>query len=92
MKEMELSALYETLLMVPGMNDNVKVDLRIPRKTVLLLVDILQSAIHNKGNSNWLFSQNQESISELTEIINHCLEKAGLEELNTKLTQMRKSQ
>ena len=37
MKNIEMAQLYETLLCSPGMKETVKVDLRISRKSILLL-------------------------------------------------------
>jgi hypothetical protein len=34
--------IYETLLSSPGMNDNVKIDLRLTRKTILILSKIIE--------------------------------------------------
>ncbi|WP_255505129.1 hypothetical protein [Algoriphagus sp. Y33] len=41
MANSSLETIYETLLAVPGMHDTVKIDLKIPRKTVLLLTEVI---------------------------------------------------
>ncbi|HRB80489.1 MAG TPA: hypothetical protein PKY86_09785, partial [Niabella sp.] len=45
LSEKEVGLLYETLLSTPGMNDVVKLDLRISRKGVLLLVNVIQKGL-----------------------------------------------
>ena len=41
----DLAKLYDTVLSIPGMNQTVKVDLKIPRKNVLLLSKIIQRGL-----------------------------------------------
>lgn len=92
MKQQEMSMIYETLLMVPGMEERVKIDLRIPRKTVLLLVEILQKGIEDDQHKELLQLLNgnsDEALANISDIINHCLEKSGLTELNKQLLKMK---
>jgi hypothetical protein len=42
MEQKEMVRVYETLLITPGMNDVVKLDLRISRKLVLLLNQVVE--------------------------------------------------
>lgn len=86
MSSTSLETIYETLLSVPGMNDLVKIDLKIPRKTVLLFTEVLahgmlQNATQEKGGKKI----SKESEEELNIIISESLEKAGLTELSAKL-------
>lgn len=37
----DVARIYETVLSIPGMNDNVKINLNIPRKNILLLSRLL---------------------------------------------------
>lgn len=43
----ELGRLYETLLSIPGMNDPVRMDLKIPRKKVLQLSQVIRRGLAN---------------------------------------------
>jgi hypothetical protein len=42
----DAALIYETLLSSPGMNDNVKIDLRMTRKTVLILSKIIELGLN----------------------------------------------
>lgn len=86
-----LETIYETLLAVPGMHDTVKIDLKIPRKTVLLLTEIITRGMEQKSESGKTFMHiSKESEDELTIIISESLEKAGLTELSSKLKNLTK--
>ena len=81
-----LETIYDTLLAVPGMHDTVKIDLKIPRKTVLLLTEILARGMGQKSESgNPAIRISKESEEELNTIIAESLEKAGLTILSSKL-------
>ena len=70
------------------MNDNVKIQLTIPRKNVLLLSKVIERGFYAKGGpdeSNTLNIASKEALEELTEISNDLLKKAGLIEMNEKL-------
>lgn len=88
MNNLHLNTIYETLLSVPGMNDNVKIDLRIPRRTVLLFTEVLREGMIQLDNSDTYCLASvlkDEGNEEIKTIIADCLEKAGLTELSTKL-------
>lgn len=81
-----LETIYETLLAVPGMHDTVKIDLKIPRKTVLLLTEVITRGMEQKPESgNPAIRISKESEEELKTIISESLEKAGLTILSSKL-------
>ncbi|RAI88053.1 MULTISPECIES: hypothetical protein [Algoriphagus] len=84
-----LETIYDTLLAVPGMNDTVKIDLKIPRKTVLLLSEVITRGMEQKsepGKNPIRISK--ESEEELNAIISDSLEKAGLTTLSSKLKRL----
>lgn len=83
MNEKELAKVYDTLLSVPGMNDNVKVDLRLPRRLVLQLAQVIEQGLE-------AISPKAEERQELQQVAKDCLEKAGLTELNRKLQTLQK--
>jgi hypothetical protein len=79
---------YETLLTSPGMNDEVKINLRIPRKNVLILSKLIETGLSNKnGNdSDGLFAVvNGTTFEEIKAIATDILGKAGLTETYNKL-------
>ena len=81
-----LETIYDTLLAVPGMHDTVKIDLKIPRKTVLLLTDVITRGMEQKSESGKNpIRISKESEEELNTIISDSLEKAGLTLLSSKL-------
>ena len=45
----DAAIVYETLLSSPGMNDSVKIEMRIPRKMVLLLTKVIESGLAIKN-------------------------------------------
>jgi len=84
-----LDTVYETLLAVPGMHDPVKIDFKIPRKTVLLLAEVISRGMNQKTDlENGLLQISKESADELNTIIKESLEKAGLTELSQKLKKL----
>lgn len=89
MANSSLETIYETLLTVPGMHDTVKIDLKIPRKTVLLFTEVLSRGIEQKSSSaNAVTNITKESQEELKAIISESLEKAGLTALSSKLKEL----
>ncbi|PZX57613.1 hypothetical protein LV84_01741 [Algoriphagus ratkowskyi] len=88
-----LETIYETLLAVPGMHDTVKIDLKIPRKTVLLFTEVLGAGIkHSKTPESGITKISKESEEELNTIISDSLDKAGLTELSHKLKNLTNTQ
>lgn len=86
MANTSLKTIYETLLAVPGMHDPVKIDLKIPRKTVLLLAEVISRGMMQKTDiENGILHISKDSAEELNTIIHESLEKAGLTELSKKL-------
>ena len=81
MNERDLAKVYETLLSVPGMNETVKVDLRLPRKTVLMLAQVIEKGLETQ-------SKKPGEKEELQQVAADCLAKAGLTELSEKLKKL----
>jgi hypothetical protein len=86
----DIAKVYDTILSIPGMNDTVKIDLKISRRNVLLLKSVIERGLTVKDaedkTSNLLDVVPKETLQELTEISDDCLRKAGLIELNEKLS------
>lgn len=84
----DVAQVYDTLLSIPGMNEQVKVDFRISRKTVLLLSQVIKRGIAVKPDDQACGLPevvSKESIQELEQLVEDCLQKSGLTELNGKL-------
>jgi len=88
LSEKEVALLYETLLSAPGMNDVVKLDLRIPRKNVLLLAKVIEKGLYSKPGDTLeglVHAAGDGSLEALRQISSELLQKAGLSEMADKL-------
>jgi len=84
----DVAQVLDTVLSIPGMNEGVKIDLKISRKNVLLLNHVLERGLSDKDNTKpsiLLASIPQENLQELKFFGEQCLQKAGLIELSEKL-------
>jgi len=82
-----MAQVYETLLCSPGMNEAVKIDVKISRKTVLLLNGVIEKGLSGKeGDATGILELiPKESVTELQTFAEECLNKAGLKELSEKI-------
>ncbi|EHQ25574.1 hypothetical protein [Mucilaginibacter paludis] len=83
-----MAQVYETLLCSPGMNEAVKVDVKINRKTVLLLNSVIERGLSVKDgeqSQGLLELIPKETVEELKQFSDECLKKAGLTELSEKM-------
>lgn len=88
MTSSEVAKVFDTILSIPGMNEVVKIDLKISRKNVLLLNHVIARGLSAKGEDktgNLLGIVPKENLSDLQSIADDCLQKAGLVELSEKL-------
>ena len=84
-----LGTVYETLLCSPGMNETVKIDVKMDRKTVLLLNSVIEAGISANGeNQELLKLVPAENIAKLQAFGEECLTRAGLKELSDKMKQL----
>ena len=84
-----LGTVYETLLCSPGMNEGVKIDVKMNRKTVLLLNSVIEAGINLNNESQELLKLvPAEDVTKLKEFADDCLTKAGLKELSDKMKQL----
>jgi len=84
----DVAKVYDTILSIPGMNETVKIDLKMSRKNVLLLNSVIERGLTAKDDdksSNILNNAPEESLNELKALANDCLQKAGLIDLSEKL-------
>jgi glycerol-3-phosphate dehydrogenase len=85
----DVAKVFDTVLSIPGMNDVVKIDLKISRKNVLLLNHVIERGLSAKDNdkpSILMTSIQEENLQELKLFGEECLQKAGLVELSEKLS------
>lgn len=88
----EVAKVFDTIFSTPGMNEMVKMDLKISRKNVLLVSHFIeQGLLLEKDPSSIMGSLSEEGFSELKNVSQECLQKAGLTELNQKLLSLRES-
>lgn len=84
----ELAKVYDTILSIPGMNESVRIDMKISRKNILLLNNIIKRGLSTKDEdkaTNLLAGIPEETIQELNNIADDYLAKSGLNELSEKL-------
>jgi hypothetical protein len=86
----DAALVFETLLASPGMNDEVKISLRIPRKNVLLLSKLIEIGLSAKDlHEQGLFSGvNGETTERLKELPAELLDQSGLSQMNEKLNSL----
>lgn len=89
----DVAKVYDTILSIPGMNETVKIDLKITRRNVLLLKNVIERGLTVKDgddkSSNLLDIVPKDILNELSAFSDDCLHKAGLTELNEKLSGLR---
>jgi len=84
----DVAKVLDTILSIPGMNETVKIDLKITRKNALLLNRVIERGLSMKDGDNGsglLDKVSEETLEELTLVANDCLKKAGLTDLSEKL-------
>ncbi|MGC4038332.1 MAG: hypothetical protein QM764_20380 [Chitinophagaceae bacterium] len=85
----EIVKIYETILSVPGMSDEIKVNLKISRKNLLLMTKIIERGLNAKDvedkSVTILEIMPKETLSKLSEISVELLQRAGLTEINDRL-------
>lgn len=85
--ENDAAQVLDTIMSIPGMNDPVKIDLKISRKNVLLLHHVIERGLlENEATPSVLLKRTaDENIDELKQLAADCLARAGLTELSEKL-------
>jgi len=84
----EVAKVYDTVLSIPGMNEAVKIDVKVNRKTVLLLSSVIERGLTAKDaeqSQGLLELIPKETIEEIKNFGEECLNKAGLKELSDKM-------
>jgi hypothetical protein len=89
----DVAKVFDTILSTTGMNEMVKIDLKISRKNVLLLNHVIERGLSGKEDDkslSLLGNVPQESVQELRVLTDERLQKAGLIELREKLNTLGK--
>jgi hypothetical protein len=85
----EIVKIYETILTVPGMAEEVKVNFKTSRRNLLLLSKVIERGLNAKETDDKLFTileiVSKETLKELSEIPIELLQRAGLTEMNERL-------
>ena len=89
LQKSDVTRIYDTVLCIPGMNENVKINLQTTRKNLLLLHKVIERGLHGKDTEdksvNILDIIQPEVLQELGAIAIELLDKSGLAEMNEKL-------
>lgn len=91
MNASDLGKVYGALLSSPGMNEAVRIDLKINRRVILLLSQVIEIGLGKRtvdGQFGMAQVASKEELEELKKLSTDCLEKAGLTELNSKLSML----
>lgn len=86
-----MKKVYDTVLSSPGMNEMIKVDLRINRKTILLLNQVINRGLNNRPQGQEYGLPEiapEEIIQDLFQLAETCLQKGELTELSAKLNEL----
>lgn len=83
----EMTKVYDAIMCIPGMNENVKLNIQISRKQLLLLSQVLDGGLKvaDKEQGSVLSYFPSDAGQELQVLVADCLEKAGLNSLSEKL-------
>ncbi|HXB42742.1 MAG TPA: hypothetical protein VNV85_01730 [Puia sp.] len=85
----DLARIYDTVLSIPGMNENIKLNLQTSRKNLLLLNKVIEKGLNFKETDEKSVSildiVSGETLKELAALSAELLNKAGLSEMNEKL-------
>lgn len=84
----DLPNIYEMLAVMPGMNDTVKIEIRVTRKLAFLLSKVIEKGLDFRDNENIQSLMNAfdaQPVEDLKNLPDEILRKAGLIELNEKL-------
>lgn len=84
----EVIAVYEMLLSSPGMAGEVKINLKLPRKNVLILTKVIENGLANMNDDEGqalLKACNSNVLEEIKNLSTEILSMAGLTESYNKL-------
>ncbi len=83
-----ISKIFDTVLSIPGMNEDIKFNIKLPRKTVFFLSKIIERGLAKSPEKEVpaILDQLPEGVAEeISNVGSELLSKAGLKEMNEKL-------
>lgn len=88
--EKEIALLYETIMSAPGMSETVKLDLKMPRKNVLLLTKVIEKGLQAKAADvdGLAKAAGDGSLEALKQVSTELLNKAGLSDMYERLVSL----
>ena len=86
----DAAIVFETLVTSPGMNDNIKVSLQLPRKNVLLLVKLIELAltVREEEQGSLIHILNGSGAEGMSQVNTQLLQKAGLTDMYERLNKL----
>ena len=87
----EVGWVYNTVFSIPGMNEQVKLDVKTTRKTVLLLSNVIERGLKSEskeGEKGLAEMVSPENLEELKKFAEECLDRAGLTDLSNQMKQI----
>ncbi|MGH2642972.1 MAG: hypothetical protein ACRDE2_03410 [Chitinophagaceae bacterium] len=84
----DVTGVYETILSIPGMDEPVKIDFKVSRRNILLLHSVIERGLSDKEDKKSIHLLDivpEETLQELREFSESCIQKAGLVALKEKL-------
>jgi hypothetical protein len=83
----DAAKVFDTILCTPGMSENVRIDVKISRKSILLLNSVIERGltVTDTEKASLLSSFPEDTFSELTAFAEECLKKSNLSSLHEKL-------
>ena len=91
MNAKELASVYDTIMSIPGMNDQIKIDLKLSRRNVLLLTQAIKRALNAPkvdDSTDLIDIASKEAKEDLLLLATDCLQKSGLTDLNDRLAKL----
>ncbi|WP_289058424.1 hypothetical protein [uncultured Flavobacterium sp.] len=91
----DVAKVFDTILSIPGMNETMKIDLKISRKNVLLLNHVIERGLNtpdDEKSSILISAIPEENLKDLKQLAEECLQKAGLTELREKMQNLSRSE
>jgi hypothetical protein len=84
LEKKDVAKVFETVMSIPGMGENVRVDLKMSRRNVLLLGRVIERGLAVKtpegGPPDILDTVAKNVLDELSGVTGEMLEKAGLKD------------
>jgi len=85
----DMAKVYDTVLSIPGMEDEIKITLKVSRKNLLLLHKVIERGLNGTDSDDKTVSildtLSTDTLKIVSDVANQLLNIAGLSEMNEKL-------